>query len=525
MRWSERVAAELSSHDGNGHRPLPASEAGRAPRVGRAVLSAPIARNRVTAAAVRPAADVPAAKLASFRVARPDRSLVATKRTALYRSLTSVRPVQLGVVASVPPPARVDPVRVGDVLLFPNRASGSAMFLAAAPVGLTTTISIRSEETDDTVRTTGGDVTIVVTALPVLSDEDIAGLAALWSASLSSAGFGDRSWRFLPLHVRSVRPAVDLPDDQLVRTPTVAAGSDTADAVFVIELNARGAQAWLQAVESDHLAGIVGSVSFDVGFAAETAGQLGTQRHTTSASLGAVVAASAIEHRVIRAEIGVPARLVVSGHPSIERVVLTLNAGDDVQTATFGPDGGEATMALATTATDTEEIRWDGRVSFRSAQWPIIATSGVLSNAAGWSAILAPATWTRTIDVMTVLVDDAGRTVGDPAGAIVSGSVEYNSSALSGGPLHVSFNGEHQQMVSVVLPDPPTEDRPAVELSMMVLRDGAQAVTGTRLQPNDRWVLARVGPDATVGFVTNSTPSAEAGSTAPQQRLLNSLFD
>ena len=51
-----------------------------------------------------------------------------------------------------------------------------------------------------------------------------------------------------------------------------------------------------------------------------------------------------------------PARLVVSGHPSIERVVLTLNAGDDVQTATFGSDGGEATMALATTATGEGQV-------------------------------------------------------------------------------------------------------------------------------------------------------------------------
>jgi hypothetical protein len=522
MRWTDRVGAALAVEHG-----VPA----RAPRT-EVTPRAETTTLRPALAMVRPSLAVADVATAVYVTPTIKPLTIATSPTVLL----PIKPVlatylrdrphfQIGVVTNVPPPRRVDPVLVGDVMLFPG--DGHAMYLAASPVGLGTSATMRSEEVDGTVRTTAGDATVSCTVLPVLTPDEVAARQEAWVAALESAGHSARGWRFQPLNLRSVRATLTLPADHVVRPPTSSTGSDTADAVFVVELTARGAQAWGQALDAGQPQGLVGSVDVEVSYAAELDGELRTQQHTVSGALGAVVAGGPVEHRTVRAEVGVPARLLVRGHPTIDRVAITLHAGDDVETAAIGPEGGEVTMTLATTQTAVEEIRWSAEVAFTSAAWPTITTSGVLSDARGWSAILAPATWTRTIDVMTVLVDAAGRTVSPDGTEVVSGSLRYRPADPLGRTLDTSFEGRHQQMSAVVVPDPPVSPETGsatVELSMMVLRGDGQDMSSTELGPGDRWVLARVRPDASVSFSTNTTPGSESDPLRGTTRELQALF-
>lgn len=521
MRWADRVAAALDP------KPAAPAAAAPAPRAESGTLairpSVAMARTPLEVAPLITRA-VYTPTLQELTVATAPISRIPI-RPALASYLRDRPYFEIGVVENVPPPRRVDPVLVGDVMLFPG--DGHAMYLAAAPVGLGTSATTRSEEVEGTVRTTGGDATVTCTVLPVLTPEEVAARQDSWVAALASAGHGAEGWRFQPLNLRSVTATLRLPEDHVVRPPTSSAGSDTADAVFVVELTARGAQAWDQALAAGQPGGLVGSVDVEVTYAAELDGELRTQTHTVSGALGAVVAGGPVEHRTVRAEVGVPARLLVRGHPTIDSVAITLHAGDDVETAVIGPDGGEVTMTLATTQTAVEEIRWSAEVAFSSAAWPTIATSGVLSDARGWSAILAPATWTRTIDVMTVLVDSAGRTVAPDGTEIVSGSLRYTPADPLGRTLDTSFEGRHQQMSAVVVPDPPTSPEAgssAVELSMMVLRGDRQSMSSTSVAAGDRWVLARVKPDATVTFSTNTSPGSESDPLRETRRALDALF-
>ncbi|MFC5728073.1 MULTISPECIES: hypothetical protein [Nocardioides] len=516
MRWVDRVGAALTPER---KRTTEAETARKARQPTVAMARQPLAATPTVAHAVYLSSPVKQLRIATAPAVRlPLKPVLA--------SYLKDRPhFQIGVVANVPPPRRVDPVLVGDVMLFPG--DGHAMYLAANPVGIGTSATTRSEEVDGTVRTTGGDATVSCTVLPALGPAEVATRRDAWVAALGSAGHTAQGWRFQPLNLRSVRASLTLPADHVVRDPTSSAGSDTADGVFVVELTARGAQAWEQALTEGQPQDLVGSVQFEVSYAAELDGELRTQQHTVSGALGDVASGAPVDHRTVRAEVGVPARLLVRGHPTIDRVAITLHAGDDVETAVIGPDGGEVTMTLATTQTAVEEIRWSAEVAFTSAAWPTIATSGVLSDARGWSAILAPATWTRTIDVMTVLVDAAGRTVTPDGAEVVSGSLRYRPADPLGRTLHTSFEGRHQQMSAVVVPDPPTSPETgtaSVELSMMVLRGDRQSMSSTEIGPDDRWVLARVRPDASVDFSTNTTPGSERDPLRETRLALQELF-
>lgn len=520
MTWADRIAAALAGDThgtphARGANPVTEASTLSSTSHARKLVRSPVAATTATYSRV-----APARKAMVTRAARP------VVKPVLTRYLTLRPSFQIGVVANVPPPKRVDPVAVGDVLLFPG--DGVAMYLAARPVGLSTALTVRTEEVDGTVRTTAGNATVSCTLLPVLDDTDLAARRQRWITALEAAGYPGTNWRFSPLHLRSVQASIDVPADHLTGSPTASAGSDTADGVFVLDLTARGAQAWEQALTSRQTDGIVGAVKFTVSFAAESDGRLRTQTHTLTGSLGAVIADASFTRRNVRGEIGVPARLLVRGHPTIDRVALTLHAGDDVETATIGADGGEVSMALATTDTDAEAIRWDAEVSFASSTWPIITTHGELSDDAGWSTILAPATWSRTIDVMVVLVDSDGRTSTPDGTEIVNGNVRYHPADPAARMVAADFEGRHQQMAAVVIPSPPTgreSAEPRVELSMLVLRGGHQEMISTTIGPDDRWVLVRVRPDATVEFATNGSPASEHDPLRETRRALTTLFD
>lgn len=520
MTWARRLAAALAAEDGQ-------------QRTRSDVGSTTEGHRKAPVRAVRPVRSPAATAIYGRSLAQ--RKTLITKATApaapaarpvLARHLALRPSFQIGVVANVPPPRRTDPVAVGDVLLFPG--DGVAMYLAARPLGLSTALTVRTEEVDGTVRTTAGNATVSCTVLPVLDGAALAERHEPWTAALAAAGHHARSWRFSPLHLRSVRATLELPDDHTTGAPTSSAGSDTADGVFVVDLSARGAQAWEQALESGHAHGIIGAVTFAVSFAAESNGTMHTQTHTLTDTLGSIVGDSEVTRRDVRGEIGVPGRLLVRGHPTIDHVALTLHAGDDVETATIGPEGGEISMVLATTNTGTEAIRWDANVAFASSTWPIIATHGELSDNTGWSTILAPATWSRTIDVMMVLVDDDGHTATPDGTEIVNGNVRYYPPDPGGRTVSTDFEGRHQQMAAVVLPSPPTgttSAAPRVELSMLVLRGGHQQMASTEISPDDRWVLVRVRPDATVSFATNGSPATEHDPLRETRRALTSLLE
>ncbi len=145
-----------------------------------------------------------------------------------------------------------------------------------------------------------------------------------------------------------MRATINLPSNHRVKEPTVSANADTAEVVSVVELTVAGAQAWKQAIEADDPASLVGTITLDYSFAVEKPNrQISTQSHSISATLGSIVTESIRNMRIIRAEVGVEARLIIRGHPIVDRVALGLSSRAEVETMVLPSEGGEVSMTLS----------------------------------------------------------------------------------------------------------------------------------------------------------------------------------
>ena len=102
------------------------------------------------------------------------------------------------------------------------------------------------------------------------------------------------------------------------------------------------------------------------------------------------------------------------------------------------------------------------------------------------------------------------------------GSIEFDASYLEGRPLHCSFEGTNQEMATLQLPDPPGRAG-NLELMVMALLGSHQAIRTASLAANDRWVMAKVFPDAHTEFVTNTSPTTESGRDASLRAALDVL--
>ncbi len=460
------------------------------------------------------------------------RALMAAKlsrSTAILQRMLIARPhYSIGITTKVPSPQRLDPVRTTEALLFPNVRTKSAMFSALTPTGLATTVVIQTAEVDGTVRVTGGSITLSCSGLPLRTNEEIEALRKPWTDALKTAGHGQQVWRFTPLNVRSLRATIHLPSQHLVKEPTVSTNADTVEVVTVIELTAAAAQAWKQALEANDPTSLVGSVTLDYSFAAEQRnGQMSTQSQSVTATIGTIVTESIRHLRVLRAEVGVEARLIVRGHPIVDRVALGVRSEAEVETMILPSDGGEVSMTLATASTEDAAITWTAEVSFSPPSWPIVVARGILSQAQGWTEILAPATWLRPLDVMTLYVNEDGiviETETESSATQVTGSIELEADFLEGRPLHTTFEGRHTEMVTMHLPDPPNQSRGQLTLTAMVLRQGHSRMISHELDPNDRWVVMKIFPDARVEFSTNTSARTEGSRGAPERLELDTLF-
>lgn len=452
----------------------------------------------------------------------------AASRGVLHRVIKNRYSVVIPATQNFPTPQRVDPVRTGEVLIFPNSSAGLGLYASLHPAGVSASVIIRTEEVGGTLRTTGGSATISVSGLPLLSDTEIAELRQSWSEALARVGHGRRNWRFAPLNVRSMSAAIELPNSQYISRPRVTTDADTVSAVFLLEFTASGAQEWRQAIERNDPQTISGSISLDQTFATSNDNKLSTQSRQMTASLGAILAAAIPDMRIVKAEVDVEARLVVRGHPTVDTIAIDLHGGDSVQTEILDSDGGEIALSLSTTDTSNAQFRWNARVSFSPPSWPVVAVNGGLNKETGWVDILAPATWVRSIEIISAFVDETGAVAessGDNDGEpdLIMGSVDLDAEFVDGAPIHNSFELKNQEIVTVRLPDPPAAQPGQIVLSILSKRGNVQNLQSRAIASNEHWVIVKVFPDARVDFATNRSLATESARSSGLPVALDKL--
>lgn len=435
----------------------------------------------------------------------------------------------LGTTYKVPSPNRGEPVRTPDALLFPNKKSGVALYAAVNPVGVTASVLIRTEEVDNTIRTTGGTVTLLVSGLPLKSETEVEALRPAWTSALTQAGHGERQWRFLPLNIRTLDASIDIPSHEKVAEPQVSENSDTATAVYIIELSAAGALAWRQALESDHLESISGAVRFAMKYAAHSGSEISAQTYEITAPISAILLDTQPEFRIVKAEIGVEARLVLRGHPMVDRIAVDLKGGDSFVSEVLDSEGGELALSFATTDADNAQLTWEAEVSFAASNWPVISTRGELSTSAGWVNIVAPSTWVRPLNIITVMVDADG-TIAESTDLIdgglantVTGSVDLQADFLNGNNLNTSFEAENSDIVNIHLPKPPGGIYEKLALTVFATRDGIPAVATRVIDDDEHWIIVKVFQNDHIEFTSNTSPATESARENGFRGLLESL--
>ena len=173
------------------------------------------------------------------------------------------------------------------------------------------------------------------------------------------------------------------------------------------------------------------------------------------------------------------------------------------------------TMRMLADDPSVERIDWQVRVVFAAAAWPPMRVGGVLSNESGWSELLAPSSWLRSVSLTTLLIGTDGDVLtteaSDPTDR-VSGAVDFTAPFLEGATsLHTAFETSSRASTTVLVPRPPSEPPGLIKLTAFALRGGRDAMLVRQLDPDEEWVLVKVYANARIEIVTNRTPGAESG--------------
>jgi hypothetical protein len=118
---------------------------------------------------------------------------------------------------------------------------------------------------------------------------------------------------------------------------------------------------------------------------------------SADADLTALFAELGPEHvNELNAELSFPSSLVVDADPDLESVAVSWSAseGRAPEAPVFGPQGGNTQYVVTSANPDDVEIRYDAKVNFRPASWPVISTSGKAEVAEGGNQIVVkPSSW------------------------------------------------------------------------------------------------------------------------------------
>lgn len=428
-------------------------------------LTTPVANQTVTAtAAVRPAKSQPIITQSDVQLARPvDRPQWAIKALPLI-------PIE-------PAPSLAPPVRVGDMLLWPDAPRSRALYALCVPLLRDFSLTVRRENVGNTIKIIGATAVLSVSAYTAADPTALEALRPAWTAALTKAGHGQRTWSFQPMHLRGLQGTLDAATGHFSRPPQVTVSTETGTATFLVELTELGAQVWKDALEQSAARTIPGICRLDASFyvyvqvqrgvevesSARTASTVRSEppassplravpirdspirdspirdtpvreepvraeprietrvearRHLISAPLGTVLGTlgpGAV--RVVNPQLTVTANFIVAGHPIVENVVVDWrpSGGHQPLSQTFGAEGGQFQAQITSDNLDAIEIDWTAIVRYKPTGWPVIRRSGKLSFASNnWSEIINPVSWTREYVITTMLLDAQGRVL--PAG-------------------------------------------------------------------------------------------------------------
>jgi hypothetical protein len=98
----------------------------------------------------------------------------------------------------------------------------------------------------------------------------------------------------------------------------------------------------------------------------------------------------------VNTELSFPSSLVVDADPQLESVAVSWSAseGRAPEAPVFGPQGGTNQYVVTSANPDDVEVRYDAKVNFRPASWPIVSTSGKAVVAEGGNqVVIKPSSW------------------------------------------------------------------------------------------------------------------------------------
>lgn len=407
----------------------------------------------------------------------------------------------------LPTPAPNTPIAAGDTWLWPDAGAKTAYFMLTRPFRMEFGLVI---ERDADFRVTGGTATLAVGIFP--ADR---GAEGTWADAVRRAGHDPRSWRYDPLRLNRLDAAIDLPADHVVGAPQTTVNPRLGTAIFLIDLTAVGAQVWQQALQDG--AAPPGVCRVTVHYAStDPRGRMTARRQEASAPVGMILASAAPEAvRVVNPEIGVDATLVLDGDPAITTMTVEMRAlNGTVRTQTFAAEGGTVTLRMVTDNPRAERVDWSVRTALATASWPPLRIGGTLSDAAGWSDLINPASWMRAVSVTTILLDAGGTVLAgdtvDPSNR-VTGAIDFTAPFLDTATgLQTGFETSSQESTTIMVPRPPHEAPGELKLTVFALRNGLDAMTVRTLAIDEEWVVVKVYANARIEIATNRTPGSES---------------
>jgi len=497
----------------------PRAEAVRTVSAGAAVSLAPSAALVRANTFVRPAPGAPVRLAGALASAKPTRfelaqpiTLSAAIKPRLHPALADLRVVSKLPILKLPvlpAPSPSSPVRVDDYLLWPDPGTRTVWFMLATPERAEFSLVV---EQDSDFRITGASATLVTSLFPAaLPDKVREG----WAKTLqrTHTPFGP-SWRFQPLALNRLDATLELPEGHARGAPSVTTNPRLGTATLLVELSALGAQVWRQSLDGG--AAPPGVCRLNGWYVGGRAAKLAARSQSSSATLASLLRGVSPETvRTVDPEIAVDATLRVDGDPTIESMTVELRASNGtVRTETFAAEGGEMTMRMLVEDPSAARIDWQVRVVFAAAAWPPMRVGGVLSNETGWSELLAPSSWLRSVSLTTMLIGADGDVLtGEASDSTdqVSGAIDFSAPFLEGATsLHTAFETSSRASTAVLVPRPPSEPPGEIKLTVFALRGGRDAMEVRTLAPDEEWVLVKIYANARIEIVTNRTPSVES---------------
>lgn len=431
-----------------------------------------------------------------------------------------------------PVPTLAPPLRVGDFWLWPDPQGGQAFFSLAVPRLRHFSLTVQRESRNNTILITGGTAVFTVDAYVAEKAKVVEGYQQAWTAALAQAGHGQRSWRFLPMHLRNLQASLQLPSGHVSREPEIATSTDEGTGTFLVGLSTIGVQVWKDALEQRRGETLPGVCSLKITYYAQLRGRVEVREQVLDAPLGALGAALGPEIvHTVNPQLTVEPKVIVAGHQTVETVVIDWrpNQGQQLLSQVFGPEGGQLTASLTSDNVNGLEINWSALVRYRPAGWPVVRESGKLSFAANnWSLIVKPDAWLVEYTFMAMLINQQGQVIASSDSQDlqnrVQGELAFRASFIEGGnPLSTVFETSSQQIVKVVVPKPPGQAPGELKLTIYALRAGLDNMQTRLLRPDETMIVAKVYPNARIEIVTNKDAAPELSEEGQMLSMLEML--